>query len=203
MQTVRSPQFPFLPETKQHPSTHLRTLSKSLQPIQASVEHIRVATIRIRIRILPNSLIRPATRDRSDGAGPPGQHERVGRREALGVARALVPPRVVGVDHGVAARLGVVAVREGLDPGHHGRGGEAEAGGLAGNGLEVDHARQGDAVVGPAAAVGEEVIGLGGAGGGVRVGKVVAAADEAGVGGAGVVGGKLGVGVGGSFGGLG
>ena len=108
-----------------------RALGKSLKTIQAAVEHIRITAISIRISILPDSIHRPATGEGADGARPPGQHQRVRRAERLGVARALVPPRVVGVDHGVAARLGVVAVREGLDPGDHGRGREAEAGRLA------------------------------------------------------------------------
>lgn len=179
-----------------------RALGKSLKTVQAAVEHVGITTIGIGIRVLPNSVNRPAAGQGADSARPSGQHERVRGRERLGVAGALVPPRVVGVDHGVAARLGVVAVGEGLDPADHGRGRQAEAGGLARDRLQVDHARKSDAVVGPAAAVGEEVIGLGGAGGRVRVRKVVAAADEAGGGGAGVVGGELGVGVCGSFGGL-
>ena len=66
------------------------------------------------------------------------------------------------------------------DPGHHGRGREAVAGRARGVVLDVEHARQGDAVAGPAAAVGEEEVGLRGAGARVRVGEVVPAADEAG-----------------------
>lgn len=180
----------------------LRALSQSLETIKRAVEDIRITTIGIRVRILPNSLITPPSRNRTDRARPPRQHQRVGRGKALGVASALAPPRVVGVNHGVATRLAVVAVGKGLDPRHHGRGRQAVAGRLAGDGLEVDHAGQGDAVLGPAAAVREEVVRLSSAGGGVRVRKVVAAADQAGRGGAGVVRGELGVNVIGSFGGL-
>ena len=145
---------------------------------------------------------RPATGQGPHGARPARQHQRVRARKRLRVARALVPPRVVGVDHGVPARLGVVAVAEGLDPGDHGGSRQTEAGRLAGHGFKVDHAGQGDAVGGPAAAVGEEVVGLGGAGARVRVREVVAAPDQAGGGGARVVRGELGIDVGGSFGGL-
>lgn len=97
----------------------------------------------------------------------------------------------------------MVGVDEVLDPGHHRRGGEAKAGRAGGVVLDVEHAGEGDAVLGPAAAVGDEVGCLGGAGGGVRVREVVATADEAGVGGAGVLGGERGGGVAGALGGLG
>lgn len=97
----------------------------------------------------------------------------------------------------------MVRVDKVADPGDHGGGGEAVASGAVGVVLDVEHAREGLAVAGPAAAVLEEVVGLGGAGGGVGVGEVVAATDEAGGGGAVVVAGEAGVGVGGALGGLG
>lgn len=68
--------------------------------------------------------------------------------------------------------------------------------------LHVEHAGQGDAVGAPAAAVGDEVLGLGSTSGDGRAGEVVGTADEAGVCGAVVIGRELGVLVGGSFGGL-
>lgn len=97
----------------------------------------------------------------------------------------------------------MVGVDEVLDPGHHRRSGEAEAGCAGGVVLDVEHAGEGDAVLGPAAAVGDEVGCLRGAGGGAGVGKVVATADEASLGGAGVLGGESGGDVASAFGGLG
>lgn len=97
----------------------------------------------------------------------------------------------------------MVGVDEVIDPGHHRRGRQAEAGRAGGVVLDVEHAGEGDAVPGPAAAVGEEVGCLRGAGGGAGVREVVAAADEAGIGGAGVLGGEGGGGVASALGGLG
>ena len=81
----------------------------------------------------------------------------------------------------------MVGVDEVFDPGYHGGMAEAVTGRARGVVFDVEHARQGDAVLGPAAAMGEEVVGLGSAGAGVGVGEMVAAADESGFGGAGVV----------------
>ena len=187
------------------PSTNFHSPLPTRKPLQARqipIKEIRIAPISIRVRVLPNRLIRPPAGDRAGGAGVAGQHERVGADKGVGVARAGRPPRRVGVEQRVPARLGVVPVAEGLDPRHHARRAQAPARGGA-LGLEVQHAGERDAVVGPAAAVGEEVVGLGGAGGLAGVRKVVAAADEAGVGGARVVCRELGVGVGGPFGCLG
>lgn len=76
----------------------------------------------------------------------------------------------------------MVGVDEVLDPGHHRRGREAVAGCTGWVVLDIEHAREGDTILGPAAAVGDEVSRLRGARGGVRVGKVVATADEASIG---------------------
>ena len=88
--------------------------------------------------------------------------------------------------------------RKGYIP-HHRTRAQAIARGAGGVVLNVQHPRQRDAVVGPPAAVGEEEIRLGCAAAGVGVGEVVAAADEAGGGGAGVVGGEARVDVGCAF----
>ena len=96
----------------------------------------------------------------------------------------------------------MVRRHETLDPGDHRGGAQPVAGRSRRVVFDVEHAREGDAVRGPAAAVGEEEVRLGRAGAGVRVCEVVAAADEAGGGGARVVRGEGGVDVGGSFGGL-
>lgn len=76
------------------------------------------------------------------------------------------------------------------DPAHHPAGREAVASRAAGVVFDIQHAGQSDSVAGPAAAVGEEVFCLSCAGAAVGVRKVVAAADKAGVCGAGVVAGK-------------
>jgi hypothetical protein len=75
----------------------------------------------------------------------------------------------------------MVGVAEVFDPGYGGARRE-HAGAL-----EVQHTGQGDAIAGPAAAVGEEVLRLCGTGAGVQVCKVIATTDETGVCGAGVV----------------
>ena len=89
-----------------------------------------------------------------------------------------------------------------LHPRHHGRLAQPVARRPAGVVLDVQHARQRDAVAAPAAPVLDEVRGLRGAGAGVRVREVVAAADEAGVGRARVVAAEAGVDVVGAFGGF-
>lgn len=88
------------------------------------------------------------------------------------------------------------------DPGDHGGGAETVAGRARGVVFDVEHAGEGPAVGGPAAAVGEEEGCLRGAGAGGGAGEVVAAAEEGGAGGAGVVRGEGGVDVAGAFGGL-
>ena len=101
--------------------------------------------------------------------------------ESSRVAGARLPPARARVNHGRAARLRLIRTAEIRDPADHLRGAEAPAlaAAAAGAALHVDHAGQGDAVVGPAAAVRQEVGGLGRAAAGRRVSKVVAAADEA------------------------
>lgn len=99
--------------------------------------------------------------------------------ERFAVARALGPPVGGAVDHRIPLGLAVVGVDEVLDPRHHGGRAEVEARGAGGVVLDVEHAGEGDAVVGPAAAVRDEVGRLGAAGAGVRVREVVAAAEEA------------------------
>lgn len=116
-----------------------------------------------------------------------GEDQGVGVDEGVGVARAGRPPRRVGVDQGVHAGLGVVGVAEVLDPGDGGAGREHAVA------LEVEHAGEGDAVTGPAAAVGEEVVRLRGTRARVQVGEVVAAADQASIGGTAVMGAETGV----------
>lgn len=176
--------------------------SQLLELAKVAVEDVRVAAVGVRVRVLPDGLPRPAAGDLAGRAAPAGEDERVGVDEGVGVARAGLPPRGVGVEHGVDARAGLVAVAEGLDPRHHLAGRQAPA--LARVvGLQVQHARQGDAVGRPAAAVRQEVVGLRLTRRLARVREVVAAPDEAGVGRTCVVRRELGVNVRRAFGGLG
>lgn len=170
--------------------------SKLLQALLTAIPDIRVATKLIRIGILPDRVRIPSLRRASSRPGPAGKDKRVLPKVPV-VTGALGPPAGGGVDHGVATRGSLVCLAEFLDPGGHGGRGEAVAAGL-----EIEHARQGLAIAGPAAAVGDEVLGLGLAGAGAGLGEVVSAADELGLGGAGVVGAEDGIGVGGALGGL-
>ncbi len=99
--------------------------------------------------------------------------------ERRALARALTPPVIGAVDHGVAGRLGMIFRDEALDPRDHGRLAETVTGGAVGVVLDVEHARQRDAVAGPAAAVREEKRRLRAPGAFVRVREMVSASDEA------------------------
>lgn len=71
-----------------------------------------------------------------------------------------------------------------------------------GIGLDVEHARQGDAVLAPAPTVGNEMVDLRRCAAAVRQSKVVAATNETSVGGSGVMVVELGVNKAGTLGGL-
>ena len=189
--------------TNSHIQTLALTKSKLLQLIQAAIEDIRVPTIRITITILPNGLEWPPSRDRARRTRIARQHQRTKLVKRLAVPRAGAPPIRRTVDHRIHPRLAVVRRDEALDPGHHRRGRQAVAGCARRVVLDVQHAGERDAVLGPAAAVREEVRRLRGAGARVGVCEVVAAADEACFGGAGVLRGEGGGDVAGAFGGLG
>jgi hypothetical protein len=122
--------------------------------------------------------------------------------ESCTVAGALIPPVGSGVYHGIDTGLSVISVAEVLDPGDHGGVAEAITGGSRRVVLDVEHPGEGNSIARPATAVGEEVVGLSGARAGCRVSKVVAATDEAGSGGTGVVLGKGGINEGSSLRGL-
>jgi hypothetical protein len=179
------------------------TSGNLLQLGQVPIEDIGISAIGIAIGVLPDGLERPATGDGPGSAAVAGQDQRALGGERGGVPRALGPPVGGAVDQWVAGGLGVVGVHEVADPGDHGGLAQAVAGGPRRVVLDVQHAREGDAVAGPASTMGEEVVGLGCAAAGVRVGKVVTATDEAGVRRPGVVGREGRVNVGGAFGGLG
>lgn len=96
----------------------------------------------------------------------------------------------------------MVGVNKVGDPAYHVAGRETVAFVAAGCVFDIQHTGQRDAVVGPATAVFEEVVGLVGARAAVRVSKVVATADEACFGGAVVVVGEARVDVSSSLSGL-
>lgn len=119
----------------------------------------------------------PAAGDGAWRTAISGQHQRVGCVEGGAVASALVPPVGSGIDHWVTLGLGVVGVGEIFDPGDHCCLAKAVAGGARRIILDIEHTREGSSITGPPTSVGEEVVGLGGAGAAAWVGKVVATAD--------------------------
>ena len=162
-------------------TSYFLTSGNFLELAESTVKNIRISAISITVRVLPDGLEWPVARDGSGGGGVAGQDQRGGGGEGCAVARALAPPVCCAVDHGVAGGLSVVGVREILNPGHHGRLAEAVAGSTAWVVLDIEHARESDSVTRPPTSVGEEVGGLSDARAGIRVGKVVAATDEASV----------------------
>ena len=160
---------------------------------QIPIKDIRISAIGIRICILPDRLKRPPARNRPRPATPASQHKRTCSGKRGTIARTSLPPVRIGVDHRITPCLAVVGVDEILDPGYHGRRGLAVAFRFVGRGFHVDHAGEGYAVTGPAPAMREEECRLGAAGTEVGAGEVVAAADEAGLGGTGVVAREVGV----------
>ena len=97
--------------------------------------------------------------------------------ECRRIARAGRPPVVCAVNQRIASGAAVVGIHEALDPRHHGGLAEAVARGARRVVLDVEHARERDAVARPASAVGEEEIGLRRARAEIRMCKVVAASD--------------------------
>ena len=70
---------------------------------------------------------------------------------------ALHPPIIGAVNHRPSSRFRVVRIHETLDPRYHRGVGQPVAGCAGGVVFDVEHAREGDPVCGPAAAVGEAV----------------------------------------------
>ena len=176
--------------------------SQLLQTRRIPIKKIRVPTIRIRIRILPNRLKRPAPRNRTRGASVPCQHQGRERVERSRIPCTSRPPVIRAVDQRIPSSGTVIGIHEARDPRDHGRLAETIACGARRVVLDVEHAGERDAVAGPTAAVCEEEVSLRRAGAGVGVSKVVAAADEAGAGCAAVVRGEGRVLIGCSFRGL-
>src|SRR5690606_11790756 len=148
------------------------------QLVEGAVEAVVVADRGTGRGVLPHRVVAPAGRQLARGGGVPGDPQRGGGGEAGVVAGAQLPPAGRGVEHRVAAGAGPVLVHEVTDPAHHRTGGLAVAVVPVRVPLHVQRARQGTAVGGPAAAVVDEVVRLGGAAGGVGGGEVVRAADH-------------------------
>ena len=68
------------------------TSGQLLEIILAAIEVIRVPTVRIAIRVLPDGLERPTARDGTRRATVPRQHERAVGGEGFAIARAGRPP---------------------------------------------------------------------------------------------------------------
>jgi len=90
-----------------------------LQTSNIPIEYICIPAICVSVRILPNSLIRPSTRNRPNGATVARQNQWACGMEGCAPTRACAPPVIGAVDHGVASRLGVVCIDKILDPRNH------------------------------------------------------------------------------------
>lgn len=135
------------------------TARQFLQPGQPPVENIAIPPIRILRILLPNRLIPPPPRHRPRSRSTiPRQHERARAAKSRTIPRTRHPPAIGSINQRPAARAALVRVDEIADPGHH-AGLREPVAGLARGGrvvFHVEHAGQGDAVGGPAAAVREE-----------------------------------------------
>lgn len=172
---------------------YVRSLTRRqlLQSREIAIKSICIATIGVRIRILPDSLIWPSARDRPNGAVVACQDKWTGGMERCTLTRALTPPIIGTVDHGIASRLELVCRDERLDPRDHCGFTQAVAGGTIWIILNVKHPWERDTIVGPASAVGKEEGRLSAAGTFVRVCKVVSSSDEAGTCGSGIMTGEV------------
>lgn len=180
----------------------LRSLGKDLEIVFTAIPQIRVSAITVRIRVLPEALVWPTARDGADGTGVLGQHQRIILTEVAAVARTCAPPVGRGIDHGIPTRLAFVSLTKVTDPGYHVRGTKPVASGTRWIVLDIQHAGQSNAIVGPTTTVGQEEVCLIGARAGIGVSEVIATTNETGAGCAFVVAGERAVGVCCTFGGL-
>lgn len=184
------------------PSCKCLARSNLLQLRNVSVKGIGIAAPGSLVGELPEGVEAPARRELSDGAGVTSDDQGALAAKRSAVAGARLPPAGRGVNQGIDAGGRVVRLDKVGHPVDHGARGQAVTSGTAGVVLHVKHSRQRDAVLGPATAVRQEVLGLGGTGRGGRLSKVIATADEASLCRAGVVGAEAGVLVGDAFGSL-
>ena len=147
-----------------------------------TIEVVRIPTISISIRILPNCLIRPTSRDSSRRTTISRQHKRTGSVERSTIASTGRPPIVGRINHGIPTRLAVVCVHEVADPGDHGGVAEPVAGRPGRVVLNVEHARKCSAVGTPSASMFKKEFGLDRARAGAWVSEVVSTTDQLGVG---------------------
>lgn len=94
----------------------------------------------------------------------------------------MSPPVGGGVNDGVATSLGVVSIREVLDPSNHSRVAQTVAGSSIRVVFDIESTREGDAVGTPATTMRQEVVSLGSTRGDVWASEVITAADQASVG---------------------
>lgn len=132
----------------------------------------------VTIRVLPDGIIAPTSRELSDRAGIASNDERTGRGKLAAVSSAGFPPACRGVDQRIAAGARVVGVDKVGDPVDHAGRGEAVAGGTARVVLHVEHSGQCDAIARPPAAIGEEVLGLSGPGRAGWLSEVIASSNQ-------------------------
>lgn len=106
-----------------------------------TVEDVAITAVGVGVRILPDGLIGPPTRNSTRSTGAiPCQHQRAGRVKDCTIAGASCPPVIGAVYHGVPGRLTVVRIHEILDPANHGGLGQTvtrRAGWVI---LDVEHA---------------------------------------------------------------
>lgn len=95
----------------------------------------------VTVRVLPDGIIPPTSRELPDRTGIASNNERTGSGELATVSRARFPPTCGSVDQGVAASARVIGVDKVGDPIDHAGRGETVAGGAAGVILHVEHAR--------------------------------------------------------------
>lgn len=177
----------------------LGPLGEFLQRGLAAIPKIRVTSIGVLVRVLPEALSGPAAGDGTDRSAVASQNQGVVLAERCAVTGASLPPVRGGVDHGVPASLGLVGLTEVLDPGDHVGLTDPVAFVARWIVFNVQHTGQGLAVVRPTSTMSEEVRGLGGTRATVRVGKVVTTSNQIGLARTFVVTRESLVGVGGAF----
>ena len=138
------------------PSRSRFTSSQVGKAVKATAEDIRVTTVCVGVGILPDGCKGPPSGRGPGGGAPRREHERVSVDKGAAIAGAFPPPAGVGVEHGVAGRLALVAVAEILDPGNHVALAETPAC-AASLALKIQHTWEGNTVTTPIASVRDKV----------------------------------------------